>query len=267
VSSYHRHVSYCRRARSRGRKRGESCRNCRKLKAKCSFTSPCGRCSGKGIECVYDYRIPAGKTTSDAAHDQDSGAAPSTTDQELAVTHGWFDADDIPLETITDSLSSSLFRRGSHQDASDHIIEVGASVVSSDNSILGEKRYLTRLRSTESLSQQSCNLVMDALCAIPEQMLRKSTFPPFIHAHWGRESLPEPLAVCMRIAQMFASRSSNIEPFIWRTILAEQRRFVELVSTCPRLRDVQLSLTLQRYQVYRRKIFWLQCRLAWCISS
>lgn len=97
---------------------------------------------------------------------------------------------------------------------------------SADNS-----RYLTRRRAPEPLMQQSANLVMEALCAIPEQMLRRVTLPPFIHPHWDRPSLPEPLAICMRIAQMFVTRTPDIEPFIWRTILAEQRRVVDQVCT------------------------------------
>lgn len=106
------------------------------------------------------------------------------------------------------------------------IENVTASHLKSTNNTTG---FLTRLRTSEPLAQQCTNLVMDALCAIPEQMLRRVTFPPFVHPHWDRPSLPEPLAICMRIAQMFSSRTSDIKPFIWRTILAEQRRVIEQV--------------------------------------
>lgn len=84
-------------------------------------------------------------------------------------------------------------------------------------------KLLSRLCTTETLFKQSANLIIEALCAIPEQILRKQTFPSFIHPHWDGD-LPEPIVVCMHIAQIFASRTPEIEPFIWRTILAEQQR-------------------------------------------
>lgn len=91
--------------------------------------------------------------------------------------------------------------------------------------------YLARLRRPQPLVKQSVDLVSEALCAISEQMLRNSTFPSFIHPHWHCEAMPEPLAICMRIAQMFATRTPEVEPFIWRTKLADQRRVIDQVST------------------------------------
>ncbi|KAF2479363.1 hypothetical protein BDY17DRAFT_37184 [Neohortaea acidophila] len=107
--------------------------------------------------------------------------------------------------------------------------------------------FLTRLRKTNPVAKHSANLVIDALCAIPEQMLRRATFPPFIHAHWHRQTLPQPLAVCMRIAQMFALRTPDVTPFIWRTILAEQRRFVEQAF---QLSKEDLLAAMQAHIVY-----------------
>ena len=104
------------------------------------------------------------------------------------------------------------------------------SLTDSHLSLTRDMSFLTRLRKSGPLAQQSAELVMEAICAIPEQMTRRVTFPPFIHPHWNRTDLPEPLAVCMRIAQMFASRTSDIKPFIWRTIRAEQRHALDQVS-------------------------------------
>ena len=109
-----------------------------------------------------------------------------------------------------------------------HNLAVGNLATSSVSSE-DDKEFLSRLRTSEPLARQSANLVMEALCAIPQQMLRRATFPPFIHPHWDRPTMPEPLAVCMRIAQLFASRTLDIKPFIWRTMLAEQRRIIEQV--------------------------------------
>lgn len=109
-----------------------------------------------------------------------------------------------------------------------HELSIG-SLVTSNFEPANNTGLLTRLRTSEPLARQCTNLVMEALCAIPEQMLRKVTLPPFIHPHWDRPAMPEPLAICMRIAQMFSSRTPDIKSFIWRTILAEQKRIVKLV--------------------------------------
>lgn len=91
--------------------------------------------------------------------------------------------------------------------------------------------YLTRQRPFSLLAQHNAKLVIEALCGVPEQMARRATFPSFIHPHWHAAELPEALAVCMRIAQMFASRTPEVMPFIWRTILAEQKRVLEMVRS------------------------------------
>lgn len=90
--------------------------------------------------------------------------------------------------------------------------------------------YLTRLGETDPIIGHDACLVIDALCAIPAQMTRRETFPCFIHPHWGRK-LPESLTICMHLAQMYTSRSMEIRPFIWRSILAEQTRVKQQART------------------------------------
>ncbi|KAK4539339.1 hypothetical protein LTR36_000770 [Oleoguttula mirabilis] len=108
-------------------------------------------------------------------------------------------------------------------------------------------KALTALHAAEPIAQQSARLILQALCAIPEQMSRRETFPAFIHPHWESPALPESLAICMRIAQMFASRTPDITPFIWRTILAEQRHVMEQLPTLSKL-DVHAAS--QAHMVY-----------------
>lgn len=128
--------------------------------------------------------------------------------------------------------------------------------------------FLTRLHKSEPLVKQSASLVMDAICAIPEQMLRRETFPPFIHPHWNRPAMPEPLAICMRIAQMFASRTPDIKPFIWRTILAEQRRILKQVRiSFPLLYKFGLLTWCKSCTGSLSQTFLLLCRQAWYILS
>ncbi|MCJ1435440.1 hypothetical protein MMC27_004813 [Xylographa pallens] len=79
-------------------------------------------------------------------------------------------------------------------------------------------------------AQHSADLIIQALRTLPMMMLRRETFPWFIHPHahfsskTSKSTLPEALSTCMSVAHMFASRTSETKPFIWRTIKAEHRR-------------------------------------------
>ncbi|KAF0325421.1 hypothetical protein GQ607_007455 [Colletotrichum asianum] len=55
-------------------------------------------------------------------------------------------------------------------------------------------------------------------------MLRRSTFPPFIHPHQDKSKLPVPLANCMGIAVLYAARNKDTQAFLWKTIRDEQER-------------------------------------------
>jgi hypothetical protein len=96
--------------------------------------------------------------------------------------------------------------------------------------------YLARLPVPDNVSQFAATTVMQKLLAFPRMMLRRETFPPFIHGHWYRASgaaelaLSEPLVNCIGIAQVFASQNPESKPFLWRTIKMEQRSFIEKVG-------------------------------------
>jgi hypothetical protein len=91
--------------------------------------------------------------------------------------------------------------------------------------------YLSRITPLKAYAQHSADLIVEALYAIPDQMLRRETFPPFIHPHWSHPALPESLAVCMNLANIYSSRAPELRAFLWRTILTEQRRAVERIDT------------------------------------
>jgi hypothetical protein len=80
------------------------------------------------------------------------------------------------------------------------------------------------------IAQFSAGHILQTIRAYPRMMLRKSTFPPFIHPHWYG-SLPAPLANCMGIAQMFSARTVETDPFVWQTIRMEQQRLVDEVCS------------------------------------
>ncbi|KAH8810575.1 hypothetical protein F5884DRAFT_779666 [Xylogone sp. PMI_703] len=84
-----------------------------------------------------------------------------------------------------------------------------------------------------SVSQNNANYIIRVLRTYPQKMLRRETFPPFIHQHWPKDpngfilDTAEPIANCMTIAQIFSSRTPENTAFVWRTIRAEQQRLVD----------------------------------------
>ncbi|KAH8671728.1 hypothetical protein BX600DRAFT_459593 [Xylariales sp. PMI_506] len=78
-----------------------------------------------------------------------------------------------------------------------------------------------------STGRQIARLISQALRSYPIMMLRRETFPPFIHPHWHRSTLPVSLANCMGMAHIFASRSTETRPFLWYSIKAETKRFLD----------------------------------------
>ena len=89
------------------------------------------------------------------------------------------------------------------------------------------------MRSLEPRAQSKPSAKMSALFlnriigSYPAMMVRKETFPPFIHPHTSSGDgahLPEPLLNCTRLAQMFVNRSKETSKFVWRTIKMEQER-------------------------------------------
>ncbi|PNP55209.1 hypothetical protein FNYG_15536 [Fusarium nygamai] len=88
---------------------------------------------------------------------------------------------------------------------------------------------------------------MQMLYAYPQMMLRRQTFPPFIHPHWHLKTLPEALGNCVGISQLFAARTPETQPFLWRMVAAEEERFREkLHSFAPH----ELHLCLEAMIIY-----------------
>lgn len=109
-----------------------------------------------------------------------------------------------------------------------------------------EKWVMQPIYMPSSVSQTHASRVVRMLRSFPRMMLRRETFPPFIHTHQGHD-LPEPIANCMSIAQIFCSRNTVNGAFVWRTIRAEQDR---LVREMHRFSAKDLLAALQAYFVY-----------------
>ncbi|KAL7786457.1 hypothetical protein V8C43DRAFT_289921 [Trichoderma afarasin] len=252
-----RHLSYCRRSRNRPKIRARSCWECYQAKSKCSFESCCARCVAKNLQCVYE-RVPAAfPSTSNPAlgaakdveqncsSDQRTWTSMTTPASNVIDKDGHLvlesaepssDGDDAILTTIlTDDFTSSL------------AVPCISTPPTSCSEVFTSTGFLQPLKMHYPLAQQSATMLWRGLRAFPEKMLIRENFPPFIHPLRHCPTLPEPLAVCMRIAQIFASRSADIEPFLWRTIESEQKRFLEEVHNYP---EDDLLAAMQAHLIY-----------------
>ncbi|ETI21809.1 hypothetical protein G647_05878 [Cladophialophora carrionii CBS 160.54] len=85
-----------------------------------------------------------------------------------------------------------------------------------------------------SQAQSSADLIVQSLRAFPTMMLRRETFPWFIHPQSqlmskpgsGATALPDAISTCMGIAQIFTARTPETKPFLWRIIRGEYRRLL-----------------------------------------
>lgn len=73
-------------------------------------------------------------------------------------------------------------------------------------------------------------MIIDLIHAYPRMMMRRETFPPFVHACFPagnnqQNKLPSHLTSCMGIAQLFAVCNDDTRLFVWETIWAELRGF------------------------------------------
>jgi hypothetical protein len=123
------------------------------------------------------------------------------------------------------------------------------------------------LRREHPLAHHNADLVIQALRSFPAMMLRRETFPWYIHRQSrvpsigsGTAALHEALSNCMSIAQMFALRTPETKPFLWRTIRAEHRRLNKEVCTMPAF--LFPTLTTQRCTKCPRSNSSPQCKLA-----
>lgn len=97
--------------------------------------------------------------------------------------------------------------------------------------LTGISKDLTSLRHGNPVLKHAASLIMHIVCAFPQMMLRRQTFPPFIHPRWHEPRLPEKISSCMGIAQLFAARTPETRGFLWRMISAEEQRFQDEVCT------------------------------------
>ncbi|KAL5398664.1 hypothetical protein PMIN03_012753 [Paraphaeosphaeria minitans] len=260
--SFNRHVSYCRLAQLRPRVRRRSCRACKAAKVKCSFQSCCTRCAAKGLDCVYERTSTVGSV---APSSRQMSSDPLMEPVEFRIPEfletGLPDVEPTQeLPFLASHHSMVITTSSPNIGTMTHLDDVGVlpslwdvtldfpmsswSMRACDDT--EKPGFLTRICRSDPYAQHSADIIMEALYAIPNQILRRETFPPFIHPHWHLPALPEPLAVCMQLADMYA-RAPEIRDFVWRCILAEQRRAIERLDT---LSDQEIHTHVQAGIVY-----------------
>ncbi|KAK1473188.1 hypothetical protein CTAM01_16198 [Colletotrichum tamarilloi] len=84
-----------------------------------------------------------------------------------------------------------------------HSMNFGRRVISNTSGIVFPLQFI---KEPKPAANGSANMIKQALRSYPEMMLRRSTFPPFIHQYQDKSHLPEPLANCMGIAILYSKR-------------------------------------------------------------
>lgn len=118
---------------------------------------------------------------------------------------------------------------------------VSLSVVTENALVKPNSNLLALLQIERPHAQHNADIVLQSLRCFPTMMLRRETFPWFIHPQSqllskpARTTLPEALLTCMSTAQMFVSRTSETRHLVSRIIKSEYRRFVD---------EVRILLTL-----------------------
>ncbi|KAH7123521.1 hypothetical protein B0J13DRAFT_566738 [Dactylonectria estremocensis] len=258
--SYNRHVKYCYRAQTRRKGRPRSCFPCSTAKAKCDFANLCARCEKKGLECTYVQPNQGGEGSQQqpfmALNDDHNltPVAPST----VTISSCLYPVSHPPIEQYGftfNSASDGLLAPFNNITEIRKLKGVVASVQSTYPHSHGDQRLSFESQSPQHHSSESiihqqiaardfahlsyhsptlktaATLIVHALYAFPQMMLRRQTFPPFIHPHWHKPCLPEKLASCMSISQLFAVRTPETRLFLWRTINAEEQRFRDEAMT------------------------------------
>lgn len=244
--SYNRHVKYCHRAQAKRKGRPKSCVACSTAKAKCSFTHPCSRCETKGLECTYaqprrnSERPQQPPRAMNSGHlltpDMLSAVAWSANPCDPAIEQGGLVINNsIGMLAPFNNLTEIRKLKGA-VDVSDQPLNFVSRTPQShpsENTIFQQVavRDLIHLPYKHPTLKQAATLIVHTLYAFPQMMLRRQTFPPFIHPHWHKPCLPEKLASCMSIAQLFVARTPETRIFLWRTIEAEEQRFRDEVMT------------------------------------
>ncbi|KAF6787886.1 C6 finger domain [Colletotrichum sojae] len=255
------HISYCRRTQNRPKVRPKPCRECKVAKSKCSLQQRCFRCVRKGLACVYPeaaanetHRNPTRALATSPILYSATLSQPSNSEvpSHSIDEEQFWNASYEGLETLDDllPLSTTSFPAEAGflatTPSKDHVAgfalprridQLATAGVRNDSAISTPTQLqfpLGSLRRPNPASESCAKIIRQTLSAFPQMMLRRSTFPPFIHPQRDKSHLPAPLASCMAISGLFASRNDDTRPILWKAVREEQERSVQMTMTYSR---------------------------------
>ena len=135
----------------------------------------------------------------------------------------------LTAPTQDSSLITGLYNFGV-SDGRELSMTMKAQTRDRNNDVRSVPRPLTHLRDGRPAGNQAARLIASIISAFPQMMLRRQTFPPFIHSFWHRIHLPDTLSNCMAIAHLFSIGSSETQRLLWRTVDQELEKFHNQVS-------------------------------------
>lgn len=268
ASTYKRHGYYCR-SKKPGQtvSRQRSCASCSRAKVRCDWKLPrCTNCKAKGIECQYTDGALQNllSTASTLSEDVDDSEEPRSLAPSKSSSSALFNEDSAaeltsvlwPGSSINEDINEerSIVDRFSTEDAFQgavfpDILGLDDQQVAASSFFLPPStsytiprpldeynRSMIRRRLVKPHAQTHATFIIQILASFPAMMLRKETFPPFIHPHSfsgipGKENeMPEALVNCMSLAQLFKIRTKENSGFLWKSIRMEHERLWREVS-------------------------------------
>lgn len=232
-----------------------SCEACRIAKVRCNSTRPtCGRCADKPLVCIYSISSNR-RTTQNGVGNLLSGAQTPVhlSNAETAQLIGLrptiddFGIDDnIEMPTRYTSITT-LERALERQQQADCAVESDGVFYPPTDTVTF--RALQHLPIRNPATQHSATLALNTIKSFPEMMLRRQTFPPFVHPLWHLNTLPPVLENCTSIAQLFVARTSTNRDFVWKCIENEERTIRKELVTSSKYDMLYATQAIQMYLI------------------
>jgi hypothetical protein len=258
VTTFKRHGYYCRSKKpGHNVSKKRACIPCSLAKVRCDWKlSRCSNCKTKNIKCQYTDEairnlLANMPTVSESIDGPDGSLAllESTTDlNSVPSPNNSFDLNsNLDIFLDNGNLSGSAFANTLDLDPQSSSALPLSLLTTPDfstgytlnypPSALTRSMMRRRLGRPQMLTQAT--LIIQILASFPAMVLRKETFPPFIHSHSfsaitnTEYNMPEALINCMSLAQLFKTRTKENSPFLWKNIRMEHERLWCEVSSVP----------------------------------
>lgn len=195
----------------------------------------------------YLYQVPNGQTSSDPLNkplfspvaDHESYISPASHAWDNNITTS---ADGDPFSLLTSSTIPSIYDLGGslsldEPDLTELYSLRSPSTLGTDPTLGSPKAFLPKKTGNVN-SWLNQAYVITSLRSYPEMLISGKTLPPFIHPSCSvttvqnhqtvgfdtRPELPEPLAICMSVVQMFKAKNKENSSFVWSTVREAQEK-------------------------------------------